>query len=77
MISKEKINRINELARKSKAEGLTEEEKQEQQKLRQEYLKSVRASFKNQLTSIKIVDPLGNDVTPEKLKELKRQNKKH
>ncbi|TCT26669.1 uncharacterized protein YnzC (UPF0291/DUF896 family) [Melghiribacillus thermohalophilus] len=77
MISKDKIQRINELARKAKSEGLTEKERNEQQNLRQEYLKSVRESFKNQLKSIKVVDPSGKDVTPEKLKELKKRNKQH
>lgn len=48
--------RINELARKSKAEGLTEEEKAEQAKLRQEFLVKFRANFKAQLEKIEIVD---------------------
>ncbi|MGI6731224.1 MAG: DUF896 domain-containing protein [Anaerovoracaceae bacterium] len=56
MLPKEKIERINELARKCKAEGLTEEEKAEQAKLREEYLSKFRESFKSQLDSIKIVD---------------------
>lgn len=56
MLSKEKIGRINFLAKKSKTEGLTSEEKKEQQELRQEYLKNFRKSFKQQLESIEIVD---------------------
>lgn len=48
--------RINELARKSKAEGLTEEEKAEQAKLRQEFLVKFRANFRAQLEKIEIVD---------------------
>ncbi len=51
----EKIDKINYLAKKSKAEGLTKEEKLEQQKLREEYLNNFRKNFKNQLDSIKIV----------------------
>lgn len=56
MLSKEKIARINELARKKKSEGLTEEELLEQKNLREEYLKSFRKSFSNQLEGIEIVD---------------------
>lgn len=72
MISNEKIARINELAAKAKAGVITEEEKAEQQKLRQEYLKGFRSSMKNTLKSVKIIDPEGNDVTPEKLKREKK-----
>ncbi|MFG6148820.1 DUF896 domain-containing protein [Halobacillus sp. B23F22_1] len=77
MISNEKLNRINELSHKSKEEGLTDKEKEEQQELRQEYLKNVRKSFKNQLKGMKVVDPEGNDVTPEKLKRMQENEKKH
>ncbi|MTI65943.1 MAG: DUF896 domain-containing protein [Firmicutes bacterium] len=56
MLSKEKLSRINELAKKSKNEGLTKEEKKEQKKLREEYLKAFRKNFKRQLDSIEIVD---------------------
>ena len=50
----EKISRINALAHKSKAEGLTEAEKAEQQTLRQEYLADVKANFRSQLNHIEI-----------------------
>ncbi len=53
---KEKIDRINFLANKSKKEGLTEAEKLEQKKLREEYLQNFRENFRKQLESIKIVD---------------------
>jgi hypothetical protein len=43
MITKELIQRINELARKQRAEGLSPEEKKEQQELRSIYLKGIRA----------------------------------
>ena len=56
MISKEKIERINALARKKKAEGLTPEEKEEQQALRKEYLAAIRGNLKSQLDSIQFVD---------------------
>ncbi len=56
-MTKEKIARINELARKSRtAEGLTEAEKAEQAVLRQEYRDSVKASLEGQLKNIEIVD---------------------
>lgn len=46
------ISRINELYHKSKAEGLTEEEKKEQQLLRQQYLAAVRGNIRSQLNNI-------------------------
>lgn len=46
------ISRINELYHKSKAEGLTEEEKKEQQLLRQQYVASIRGSIRSQLNNI-------------------------
>ena len=57
MITKDKIERINFLARKKKAEGLTTEELEEQQGLRAEYLESVRANLKSQLDNIEILSP--------------------
>jgi len=56
MVSKEKIDRINYLARKAKVEPLTEEEKLEQKNLRKEYLENFRKNFKTQLENIKFVD---------------------
>lgn len=61
MINKEKIDRINELARKSKTpEGLTKEEKEEQAILRNDYINSVKASLIGQLENTYIVDEKGN-----------------
>ncbi|MBU9714395.1 DUF896 domain-containing protein [Evansella tamaricis] len=74
MLGKEKLQRINELAKKSKSEGLSLKEQQEQKNLRTEYIKNVRKSFSNQLKSVKIVDEEGNDVTPEKLKQEKKKD---
>ncbi|MBQ2705460.1 MAG: DUF896 domain-containing protein [Agathobacter sp.] len=56
----EKIARINELYRKSKAEGLTEEEKKEQALLRQEYIANVRNNLRVQLDNIDVVDEDGS-----------------
>ena len=50
-MTNEKIARINELYKKSKAEGLSEEEKKEQALLRQEYVASVKAKLRNQLNN--------------------------
>ncbi len=50
----EKIKRINELYHKSKAEGLTEEEKAEQSALRKDYVANVRANLRGNLNSITI-----------------------
>ena len=53
-MNQEKINRINELYKKSKAEGLTEEERKEQALLREEYIANVRANLRGQLNNISI-----------------------
>ena len=55
-----KIDRINVLSRKSKAEGLTEEEKAEQAILRREYIDSVKASLIGHLDNTYVVDQNGN-----------------
>lgn len=54
-----KIKRINELAKKSKTEGLTPEEAAEQKALRAEYVAAFRASLTAQLESTVLVDPDG------------------
>ncbi|GAA0461977.1 DUF896 domain-containing protein [Alkalibacillus silvisoli] len=77
MLSQDKIDRINELANKKKTKSLTKKEEKEQKDLREEYLASFRNSFKNQLHSMKVVDPEGEDVTPQKLKDEQEKNKKH
>jgi len=74
MSLEEKIARINELYRKSKAEGLTEEEKKEQALLRQEYIANVRRNLKAQLDTIDVIDEDGN---VENLGEKFAENKKH
>lgn len=54
-----KIDRINELARKAKCEGLTEEEKREQQALRKQYIADFRQSLKSTLENVVIVESDG------------------
>lgn len=56
----ERIKRINELYHKSKADGLTTAEKEEQAKLRKEYLESIRGSIRSQLNNIDIVEKDGS-----------------
>ncbi|MBQ2667923.1 MAG: DUF896 domain-containing protein [Clostridia bacterium] len=58
-----KLDRINELARKAKAEGLTEAEKAEQQTLRAEYIAAYRKSLRAQLENMVLVDEDGNERT--------------
>lgn len=54
-----KIDRINELAHKSKTEGLTEAEKAEQAALRRAYIDAVKGSLTAQLEHTYVVDPQG------------------
>ena len=58
-MEQKKIDRINELARKAKAEGLTEEETAERDKLRRIYIDSVVGNLKGQLENTTIVYPDG------------------
>ena len=55
-MKQERIDRINELARKAKAEGLTEEELAERDVLRREYIDSVKAALCSHLDNTYIVD---------------------
>ena len=64
-ITQETINRINELAAKKKAEGLTEEELAEQKVLYKEYLAGIKGQVRQRLESVRYVE----DMTEEELKE--------
>ena len=66
-MEQKKIDRINELARKSKAEGLTEAEQMEQKLLRAEYIEAYRQSLRSQLDAIVVKDENG------KLRKLKKR----
>lgn len=68
MITPKKIARINELARKAKGEGLTDEEKIEQKSLRAEYVQAFRKNLEAQLENTVIVRP---DGTKEEIKKKK------
>ncbi|WP_369041692.1 DUF896 domain-containing protein [Staphylococcus warneri] len=67
------LDRINELANKEKVQTLSVEEKQEQQALRQDYLKMIRGQVLHKFSTMKVVDPLGQDVTPEKVYDLRKE----
>lgn len=61
-----KIERINELARKKKAEGLTPEEAMEQAVLRREYIEAVKENMRGSLNVMKIKNPDGSIVDVKK-----------
>ncbi|MGX6978680.1 DUF896 family protein [Vagococcus elongatus] len=77
MLSKEKLARINELANQAKTEGLNQEEKEEQKKLREEYLAAFRGGMRHHIEGMKVIDKEGTDVTPEKLKKIQKEKKLH
>jgi uncharacterized protein YnzC (UPF0291/DUF896 family) len=62
------VDRINELARKSKTVGLTETEKNEQQLLRKAYIESFRSNMSQTLEQVYIVDEKGNKTKLEQKK---------
>lgn len=59
MITQEKIDRINFLARKSRKEGLSDAEKAEQKKLRAEYIEAFKQSLVSQLENTTVIEPDG------------------
>ena len=65
MTMDEKIARINALAHKAKAEGLTDEEKEEQAQLRRDYIDSVKANLKSQLNTLYVLAQQGGKVRGE------------
>ena len=67
-MEKSKIDRINALAKKSKIEGLTEEEKAEQKALREEYLAGFRANLRGILDNTYIQNPDGTKTKVESKK---------
>ena len=71
MNMEERIARINELYHKSQNEGLTDAEKEEQARLRKEYVENIRANLRGQLESITIEHP---DGTRESVKDRKQGN---
>lgn len=71
-MDKKQIDRINFLAKKKKAEGLTEEESKEQQELYKIYLGNIRKNFKNTVDNIVVEKEDGSKVP---IKEFNKKNK--
>ncbi|KGX86685.1 DUF896 domain-containing protein [Pontibacillus litoralis] len=70
------LDRINELAKIQREKGLTEDEKIEQKQLREAYLKQIRGQVIHSISNLTVIDPLGNDVTPEKLIQNRKEGNK-
>ncbi len=60
MITQEMIDRINELYHKSQDQGLTENEKREQQELRKKYIQAIRVNMRSNLNNISIQEKDGS-----------------
>lgn len=75
-MEKEKIERINALARKSKAEGLTDAEKAEQKALRDEYIREFRAQFQSTLDHTVVQYPDGSRKKLDEVRDESRAQKK-
>ena len=76
MVTDKTIQRINELYRKSKAEGLTKAEAAEQKKLRAEYVAAFRNNLRGTLDSLKIQNPDGYIIDVKKRHEEKMKAQK-
>ena len=66
-MDEKKIARINELYHKMKKDGLTDTEKEEQAKLRKEYINAIKADLQNTLNNVSVVNPDGS------IEELKKK----
>lgn len=77
MLDQNKIKRIKELSQKKKTGTLTEAEADERKQLHQEYIKSFRKSMSSQIEGIKVVDQKGEDITPERVKEIQKEKGLH
>ncbi|MCZ2260736.1 DUF896 domain-containing protein [Sporosarcina sp. G11-34] len=64
------LGRINELAKIQREVGLTDAEKVEQKALRENYLREIRGQVLDTFSGLTVLDPLGNDVTPDKVRNV-------
>ena len=64
------LDRINELAKIQRENGLTDAEKVEQKALRENYLREIRGQVLDTFSGLTVLDPLGNDVTPDKVRNV-------
>ena len=79
MVTQKTIDRINELYHKSQSEGLTSEEKEEQKRLRAEYVKAFKDNLRGTLETIKIQNPDGSIIDvkqrhDERMEKLKKES---
>lgn len=76
MVTQNEINRINELYKKAKAEGLTPQEAEEQKVLRADYIKAFKENLRGTLDTIKIQNPDGTmiDVKERHEQRMKAEN---
>lgn len=77
MLEQEKLDRINELSKKKKEGTLTKEEEVERKQLHEEYLEAFRGGWRKTIEGLKVLDPEGNDVTPDKLKKIQAEKGIH
>ncbi len=75
-MTEEKIARINELAKKKKTQGLTDEENIEQAALRREYADEFLGNLRSQIEGIRIVDDNGKSFTAKEFNRLKKEDRR-
>lgn len=76
MLHPDKLARIRELSQKKKDGAITETELEERKLLHEEYLKAFRQGMRQHIENIKVVDSEGNDLTSDKVKEIKEARQK-
>lgn len=73
MLDEKNLKRLNQLAKQKREGKISEAELKELTGLREEYLSNFRNSFKKQIENTKVIDPNGQDVTPDKIKALRNK----